>query len=69
MSKRKYWTNFIGASKIGGNGWAIIHGVNVPAYTKAYDTLKEAEESVREIRETGIYKMIEEEFRASFISK
>lgn len=60
LEQKEYYTSFIGASKIGGNGWAIVHSRKIPFDTVTYKKLEDAIKSIREIRETGIYKLIEE---------
>ena len=59
MKDKKYYCSFEGASKIGGNGWAIYYTNKIPLYTKTWNTLEEAINSIREIRDTGIYKLME----------
>ena len=56
---KKYYCSFEGASKVGGNGWVIYHTDCFPPYTKIWNTLEEAINSVREIRDSGIYKFVE----------
>lgn len=60
MKDKKYYCSFEGTSKIGGNGWAIYHTNKIPLYTKTWNTLEEAINSIREIRDTGIYKLVEQ---------